>query len=172
MFKRLVSMFVGGMCAVGASQAPEFAQQYTQRLGGAVDELKVVVGHFDRDAAAVGLSRAGGLDRLESSDDRFVNYRGKSMRTTVERFEKLSKHQSDMRAHDVLSRIVAMVGSMDVPVAKQATADFRPAIPVTAEGFFAGLLGFLGGALGGGVLVSLLRKLSTRRRVSLPSGSN
>jgi Protein of unknown function (DUF2937) len=166
MFKRLVSMFMGGMCAVGVSQAPEFAQQYAQRLGGAVNELKVVVDHFDRDAAAVGLSRAGGLDRLESSDDRFVNYRGKSMRTTVERFEKLAKHLSGMQAPDVTRRISEMVINMDMPTAKMAMGDFRPAIPVTAEGLFAGLLGFLVGTLGGGVIAALLKSLFLRRKIS------
>ena len=159
-------MFLGGMCAVGASQAPEFAQQYTQRLGGAVDELKVVVGHFDRDAAAVGLSRAGGLDRLDSSDDRFVNYRGKSIRTTVERFEKLTRHYSGMQAPDVTRRISEMLINMDKPTAKMAASDYRPAIPVTAEGFFAGLLGFLVGTLGGGVITALLKSFFLGRKNS------
>jgi hypothetical protein len=159
-------MFFGGMCAVGATQAPEFAQQYTQRLGGAIDELKVVVGQFDRDAAAVGLSRAGGLDRLESSDDRFINYRGKSMRTTVERFEKLSRHQSQMQAHDVLSRVTAMVVNMDMPIAKQASADFRPAIPWTPEGLFSGLMGFLVGAFGGGLIASFFKALYERKTLA------
>jgi Protein of unknown function (DUF2937) len=172
MFKRLVSMFIGGMCAVGASQAPEFAQQYTQRLGGAVDELKLVVGQFDRDAAAVGLSRAGGLHRLEKSDDRFVTYRGKSMRTTVERFEMLSRHHSNMQAHDVLSRVTEMVSNFDRPVATLAKTDFRPAMPMTAEGLFSGLVGFIGGALGGGILAGLVKSLFLRRKVRTARQSN
>jgi hypothetical protein len=156
-------MFLGGMCAVGASQAPEFAQQYAQRLGGAVNELKVVVGHFDRDAAAVGLGRSAGLDRLEASDDRFVNYRGKSMRTTVERFEKLSKHQSEMQAQDLLSRVSSMLVHRDRPIAMMAAKDFRPAIPLTAEGLFSGLMGFLAGAFGGGLIASLMKFIFMRK---------
>jgi hypothetical protein len=143
MIRRLIAMFAGGMGAVVASQAPEFAQQYAQRLGGAVDELKVVVEHFDQDAARVGLDRAQGLQRLESADDRFVAYRGSSMRGTVERLEALQKQQVAMRAHDILTRVGAMAVHFDTPIAKKAAADFRPAIPLSAEGFFLGLLGFL-----------------------------
>jgi hypothetical protein len=157
MFRRLIAMFLGGICAVGASQAPEFAQQYAQRLGGAVSELKIVIGHFDRDAAAAGLSRSGGLDRLEASDDRFVSYRGKSMRTTVERFETLSKHQSEMQAQDLVSRVSSMLLHLDRPIASMAAKDFRPAIPLTVEGLFSSLVGFVAGVLGGGLIASLLK---------------
>jgi hypothetical protein len=35
-------------------QAPEFAQQYAQRLGGAIDELDRIVRHFDEDSRRSG----------------------------------------------------------------------------------------------------------------------
>ena len=44
---------VGGLgLALVLSQFPEYAQQYTQRLGGAVDELRVITEDFGRGAAA------------------------------------------------------------------------------------------------------------------------
>ena len=64
---------VGGLgLALVLSQFPEYAQQYTQRLGGAVDELRVITEDFDRAAAEGGLDRATALGRYEASNDDFL----------------------------------------------------------------------------------------------------
>ena len=46
--RRMLATIGGLGLAVTMSQFPEYAQQYTQRLGGAVDELRVVTEDFDR----------------------------------------------------------------------------------------------------------------------------
>jgi Protein of unknown function (DUF2937) len=144
-------MFVGGLGAVAASQAPEFSQQYAQRLGGALDELKVVVGHFDQDAAKSGLTREDGLKRLETASDTFVVARGQSMRSTVQRYEALQVQKVSMEAPDVLTRVGALLKYYDPMIAKQTMSAFRPALPLTVEGGFFALLGFFGGATIGGI---------------------
>ncbi len=151
MIRRMVAMFVGGLGAVGASQAPEFAQQYAQRLGGAVDELKTIVENFDQDASKAGIARETGIQRLEGSSDTFVIRRGASIRDTIRRFETLQGQQAAMQAPDVLTRVGAMVKDYDPQIASQAMKSFRPALPLTLEGAFFGLLGFLGGAFAGGI---------------------
>ena len=74
-----------GVCAAAAlvafSQLPEFAQQYAQRLGGAISELKVIVADFDRDAANSQLSREDAIfnvsraafEALKSSKGQILN---------------------------------------------------------------------------------------------------
>ena len=151
MIRRTVAMFIGGLGAVVASQAPEFSQQYAQRLGGAVDELKVVVEHFKIDAAKSGLNRESGLKRLESASDAFVAARGQSMRNTVARYETLQVQKAAMEAPDVLTRVGALVQHYDPQIAKQTMGAFRPAIPLTLEGGFFALMGFFGGATVGGI---------------------
>jgi hypothetical protein len=146
MIRRFVSMFAGGLMAVGASQAPEFAQQYTQRLGGAVDELRAIVRDFDADARRNGLSRENGLARLESSSDRFAADRGGAQRRIVQRFERLEAQKAAMDAPDVASRVVAMVRGYDAEVGRGAMRDYRPALPLSLEGLFFGLVGFVAGA--------------------------
>ncbi|MEM9851772.1 MAG: DUF2937 family protein, partial [Pseudomonadota bacterium] len=49
---------LAGGCAMlcATSQFPEFSQQYVQRLGGAVDELRRVAADFDASARAAGLT--------------------------------------------------------------------------------------------------------------------
>lgn len=151
MIRRTVSMFAGGLCAALASQAPEFAQQYSQRLGGAVEELRAVVSHFDQDADKAGLDRATGLNRLAQSPDGFIVARSESMRSTIERFSQLDRQQTAMNAPDVLTRVGAMVKDYDGKIARDAMKDFRPAMPLTLEGLFFAGLGFFGGATVAGV---------------------
>ncbi|MEO1364377.1 MAG: DUF2937 family protein, partial [Pseudomonadota bacterium] len=56
-------MLAGGFAGAAlTSQFPEYSQQYTQRLGGAVDALAEVVADFDASARAEGLSREAALD--------------------------------------------------------------------------------------------------------------
>ena len=52
MIRRLISIVGGVGLGLVASQFPEYAQQYEQRLGGAVDELRVFVEKFDASAAS------------------------------------------------------------------------------------------------------------------------
>lgn len=151
MIRRTAAMFVGGLGAVGASQVPEFAQQYAQRLGGAVDELRAVVQAFDQDAAREGLDRAAGLRRMEGSVDAFVARRGRSIGETVRRYEALAAQQAAMERAGAFGRIAALAGGYDSQIAARALEAFRPAAPATAEGLLFALAGFAAGALLGGL---------------------
>ena len=77
--RRAVASIGGLGLALALSQFPEYAQQYTQRLGGAVDELRVITEEFDRAASAGGLGRDAALARYNSSNDEFLAGRGTSM---------------------------------------------------------------------------------------------
>ncbi|MFX5510351.1 DUF2937 family protein, partial [Acinetobacter baumannii] len=74
-----------------ASQLPEFAQQYRQRLGGAVDEIKRVVANFDADAARLSLSRDQGLERLKANGDQFIRQRGEQLEQDIARGDRLEQ---------------------------------------------------------------------------------
>ena len=58
---KLVKISGGVGLGVLLSQFPEYSQQYVQRLGGAVDELKTVVSDFDTSAQATGSTREGAV---------------------------------------------------------------------------------------------------------------
>ena len=82
--RRLVfalSLVVGAI----ASQAPEFAQQYRQRLGGAIDELRAIIVQFDHDAKAENLTRDEALTRLHANADPLASKRAVAMRDTIAR---------------------------------------------------------------------------------------
>lgn len=159
MIRRSLAMFVGGLGAVAASQAPEFAQQYAQRLGGAVDELRAVVQAFDQDAAREGLAREAGLRLMEGSNDAFIAHRGRSIRETVQRYERLEAQQAALERPGVLGRVGVVLRDYDGLIARRALETYRPAMPVTSEGLLFALAGLFGGTLlGGAVALPLGRK--------------
>lgn len=166
MIRRVLSMFMGGLMAAGASQAPEFAQQYRQRLGGAVDELALVVRDFDTDARRNGLSREEGLKRYEVSPERFLQDRGASTRRALERLPRLEAQKTAMDAPDVLTRVTAMVRDYDGEIARRAMGDYRPAVPLTVEGVFFALIGFAVGILLTAIVVLPMGRRRPRNTVS------
>src|SRR5437763_12722940 len=83
MFLRRIAALIGLFFAVAASQLPEYAQQYRQRLGGAIDELNAVIDRFDAEAAQSGMDEQQGIAHLQQSEDRFVQQRGAQMRDTI-----------------------------------------------------------------------------------------
>ena len=126
------------------SQAPEFAQQYRQRLGGAIDELQASVVAFDTDSRASGLSHDQGVTRLEASDDALVRRRGARVAQETERLARLRRQAAELNGDPPLSRIFALALTADPQVARGAFDAFEPALPLTADGAASAATGFVG----------------------------
>lgn len=145
--RRAVAMVGGVALATALSQFPEYAQQYTQRLGGAVDELRVIVEDFDQDAAQGGLDRSEALERYGASTDAFLAGRGQSMSRTFDRYERLSVALAEIQGADPIERFQNLPLYLDTDIGARTLQAYKPAIPVTPEGFlyaFSGLvLGYL-----------------------------
>ncbi len=146
---------VGGIgLAVTLSQFPEYAQQYTQRLGGAVDELRVITEDFDRAATQSGLDRESALDRYEASTDSFLAERGDSMNRTFLRYEQLSSTLERIQGADPLQRLQSLPAYLDTDIGRRTLENYKPAVPVTMEGILYAGGGFILGYL---VLSGLVR---------------
>ncbi|HEX8168633.1 MAG TPA: DUF2937 family protein [Beijerinckiaceae bacterium] len=139
---RTVAFAFGLLGGVAASQGPEFAQQYRQRLGGAVDELRRVVTRFDADAQATGQDRAGAIERLRQNPDRLTSLQGDAMRGNVERLSRLEGQRVAFADAGPFARLALLVREGDVDLARAAWRDFEPAVPTTQEGFVTAVLGF------------------------------
>lgn len=160
----LAAAIAGG---VTASQAPEYAQQYRQRLGGALEELRAVVADFDRDAQANGLSRNEALSTYGRSDETFLNARGLSMQESIGRLERLEAQARGFSENPPLLWPVVVARNADSRLSEGAMRDFRPAVPVTGDGFvYAGI-----GALVLAFTISLLHRLSRPLRGKRMFGS-
>lgn len=141
------------LCAAFASQAPEFAQQYRQRVGGAVDELRAMIVQFDADAQSEKLTREEALKRLDSNADPLASKRAVAMRDSVAREERLSRQLQSFADAGPMARIGVMLTDYDPGVARRAWQVFEPAVPLTVEGLVSGLIGFI---VGGGLLRLLI----------------
>jgi len=162
---RIIAFGLGLLGGVTASQIPEYSQQYRQRLGGAIDELRRVIARFDADAAANGETQEGAIARLRSNPDNLVSRQGVAMQGNVERLDRLQIHREALMQAGPFSRIAVMVREGDRDVMEAAYRDFEPAMPVTEEGLISTAIGFI--AVWGGILLlaGFVRSLRRRPRV-------
>ena len=155
---------VGGLAlGLTLSQFPEYAQQYTQRLGGAVDELRIITEEFDVAASAAGLTRDAAIARYSAANDTFIEGRGQSMSRTFARYAELSAMLEKIRGADAAERVTLLPQFMDTEIGARALENFQPAVPVTIEGLAYGGGGFLIGYLFSSGLIRFLM-LPFRRR--------
>lgn len=161
---RTMGLALGLLGGAIAAQAPEFTQQYAQRLGGAVDELRRQVDALEADARANGTTRDGAVERLRTSTDGLVARRGEAAQADIARLARLSAQQQVLaEATSPLGRTVAVIRNPDLSIASATLHDYEPAVPTTADGLTAGLVGFLA-AWGGWRVLSDLGLRAARRR--------
>ena len=147
---------------VGSSQFPEFSQQYEQRLGGAVDELRIITAQFDASATRAGLTREEALADYSGSE--FLELRGEDMRTTFVRLERLEGDLATLQNASAAQKIANLPAMMDTQIAQRAWENFKPGIPVTSEGAAFAVMGGVAGFAGVGGLASLFGR---RKRKSV-----
>lgn len=145
MLARRFAMAFGIFTALVASQLPEYTQQYRQRLGGAIDELKAILAEFDAETARLSLDRAEGIARLRTNPDELARLRGVDVETTVARDARLERQQAAFATAGPVEQYWVLTSDFDPRVGSRAYADFQPAIPVTSAGLVAGLAGLLSG---------------------------
>jgi Protein of unknown function (DUF2937) len=143
--RRALSLVGGAGLGLALSQFPEFSQQYEQRLGGAVDELRIIVTDFDAAAARQGLDRTEALARYRENPDTFIVGRGADMDATIARYERLSASLAALQQADPVERVLGFAEYYDSEIGARALDTFEPAVPATAEGAAYAGVGFLGG---------------------------
>ena len=145
----------GGLAGAAAtSQFPEFSQQYTQRLGGAVDALAEVVADFDASAQAAGLTRDQAL--AEMTGTTFLDRRRQDMSGTFARHARLSTALAQLEGQGPFMRAYHLPRLADREIAEAAFEVFEPALPLNLAGLIFGGAGFLVGAALIGALLRLL----------------
>ncbi|MDB5561053.1 MAG: Methyl-accepting chemotaxis protein [Hyphomicrobiales bacterium] len=164
--RRGLSILGGLALGVALSQFPEYAQQYTQRLGGAVDELRIITTEFDAAAKAGGLTREQALARYDTSTDSFLKGRGSSMQQTFARYDQLSGMLAQIRGANASDRLSLLPQFVDTEIGQRTLDSFKPAVPVTIEGFaYAGVGLVLGYAVVSILISFLLLPFRRRRRI-------
>lgn len=165
MIIRAIALAGGLAVSVGVSQFPEYSQQYMQRLSGAVDELSGVVAQFDADAAGLGLDRVDALEELRAGG-RMGQARAISMGYVLERHQRLSRDLAVLRESTMAGKLLNANHLMDLELARDAWADFKPAVPLSATGLTLAGLGFLAGYGGLSGAANRVARLRRRRKAA------
>lgn len=147
MVKRLIAMVGGVAMGLTASQFPEFSQQYEQRLGGAVEELRHVAEDFDASAADAGLTRQQALETYDDTQNNFLAQRGEDVTATLDRYERLETQLQALENANIVTRVTDFALYYDNDIGASALEAYNPAVPVTSEGFI---------YAGGGVLIGYI----------------
>jgi hypothetical protein len=145
MLVRRLALAIGLVFALLGVQGPEFAQQYRQRLAGAIDELQRVVAEFDSEAARQSLSPEVAIARLQTNPDPLARERGDAAADDQARLARLSQAFADLRGGPSVSRLWTFAEDFDPETASKTLADYEPAAPTTSEAF---IVGGVAGALG------------------------
>lgn len=134
------------LCVLGAvlfSQAPEFIQQYLQRLGGHLEEARRQLAVFQQTATQAGLSLEQFIARTGANPDPAVAKLGGVMSGAAERVASLqSAHESLLHA-SLWERPFVFLRHLDPAIARTTGAVYQPAVPTTLEGLFYALAGML-----------------------------
>ena len=164
MIGRRFALALGLMLALVASQLPEFVQQYRQRLGGALDEVRQTIAAFDAEAKSQSVSRDAGISRLKGNADPLAQARGADVEQAVLSEQRLAAQERGFAEAGPVSQYWVFASELDPGLAAHTYEIFQPALPASASGFVAGAVG-LGLGWGGARMIGA----PFRRRRTIPA---
>lgn len=132
------------LCVIGAlafSQAPEFMQQYLQRLGGHLDEARRQLEQFRGVATQSGLTLERLIAQTSANHDAAVAKLGGVMTATAARVETLESAQHALQDASLWTRPFVFLRHVDADIAQATWNIYRPAMPTTVEGLVYAALG-------------------------------
>jgi hypothetical protein len=112
MFARRFALAVAVLAGLIGLQGPEFAQQYRQRLGGALAELNRIIAEFDAEARRQNLTPAEGLSQLEGNADPLARERGEDMAEAMDRAKRLGEQLQAIESGNPLTRLYVVAGTL------------------------------------------------------------
>ncbi|QUS40614.1 DUF2937 family protein [Tardiphaga alba] len=134
----VLSLLVAGLFA----QIPEVLQQYNQRLGGAADELTVVVRNFDEDSRRSGYDRSSALELMANNPEQLVRSQAERMAGYVRRLDRLNGQRLALANGVTPAAVVAVIFDYDKPIMTQAWNAYAPALPTTLAGVVFAIIGW------------------------------
>jgi hypothetical protein len=129
--------------AAGLSQAPEFFQQYLQRLGGHLDEARRQLAGFEEVARKSGLTFRQYIDLLRSQPAEAVADTGARIAGIQGRVESLAAAEAALREAGLWERPFVFLRHADWDIAARTWEVFKPAMPVTFEGLVYAAVGMV-----------------------------
>ena len=168
-FSTFDKVFDRVLCVAGAvlfSQAPEFMQQYLQRLGGHLDEARRQLRQFNDVAAQAGLSLQQLIEQTRATAGQGVAKLADVMQEAEVRVASLETAQIAIQHASPLERPFVFLRHADHEIAQATWRIFQPAVPTTIEGALYALLGVMTLlAIYHGLIKAPVSRVLARRRV-------
>ena len=142
------------------SQFPEFYQQYTQRLGGRLDELNLQMRDLDARAGKLGLTRYDYVRRFINNPDEVILLEGQNLSNMMGRQIRYTRAFAALQNAPPLWRAVRFTEHFDEDIGLPTLEIYVPAIPLSIEGAVYSASGFLFGWLS---MFGLVRRHKRRR---------
>lgn len=134
------------LCVFGAvlfSQAPEFMQQYIQRLGGHLQEAQRQLALFREAAARSGRTLEEFISQTRTNPDAGVVQLSGIMSDAVDRVASLQAAHDAIAHSSLWTRPFVFVRHADLGITHATWAAYLPAVPTTLEGLVYALAGML-----------------------------
>lgn len=129
--------------AVALSQFPQFYGQYMQRLGGHLDEARLMLKQYVDAASALNLSLEEYIrEHLDSTSDIFIST-GEIIQSLWDRVQTLERSYQALENANVFNRWFVFLNEVDWAIAAGTWDNFVPGIPTTIEGLSYALAGLL-----------------------------
>jgi hypothetical protein len=138
-FTSIIDRIIFTLSFIAGVQAPEFIQQYVQRLSGHLDEAKFQLSQFQTiaDMQFKG-DLATLITRYQTNNDIAIQETGKIVNSTVERISSFEAQISQLQQNDYLNRLYYFAAEVDMPMAKATLENFKLAIPLEPEALITG----------------------------------
>ncbi len=126
---------------LACTQAPAFITQYTNTLGGAVAESKILYMDLETRAALRGLSVQDYIAHHMRSDDAIFRESGAALSTTVARYQSNALALEELRSATVWARPFICVHRIDPSVV--SAMRFTPSVPLNFEALCYAFFGWI-----------------------------
>jgi hypothetical protein len=139
---RILALLFGIIGAVGASQAPEFSQQYRQGLANRADQLTMTVERFDDDARDAEMSRDEMLGAC-LADERVPGQPSCKRRgEDVADYEHATRQLAEFEAASMWTRPIVVARDPHRRTLEVTARNYEPAVPATPAGAAYAAAGF------------------------------
>ena len=164
MLRRLSYALSALLGAALLSQFPAFYDQYLQRLGGRLDQARIETARIAEAARQENLSLGAYIEVFLRDGKSPVRRQGRVMQAQYAELVRLETDFAALREAPALARPLRFAGHAAGDIAGRTFEDFRPALPLGAEGLSYALAGLLAGLAGAGAGGRALSAVARRRR--------
>ncbi len=166
-FKFIGSLLDRASAVVGAfigSQIPSYMHQYSQRISGHIEELKLFISKVTILASQSGKSLDTYIQKFTSNEDQDFVAHGELLQSSVIRLQKLQAGLEHWVSSPLWKRPFIFFHELNAPIAKATFHDFQPNITLSVEGMCYTAIGFLAGYVFAQCVCSLFKPRKKKKK--------